>query len=235
MNASLSSMIVPAVLWALILFSVLSWALLLIKSAQYVRQKSQNKQFTKAFWSAPDLLTAAEHSAQYPGALARIANSGFEAMAVDESPRTTQQLAHTINRSDRLERNLRQQIQKERRALESGQAILASIGSTAPFIGLFGTVWGIMEALQSIGVTGSASLEAVAGPIGQALVATGVGIAVAVPAVLIYNFFLRRLKLAVADMDDFAHDFDALAQRSAFAVTRQPIASKNGHAVREAS
>ncbi|WP_042928880.1 MotA/TolQ/ExbB proton channel family protein, partial [Pseudomonas syringae] len=132
-------MIVPAVLWALILFSVLSWALLLIKSAQYVRQKSQNKQFTKAFWSAPDLLTAAEHSAQYPGALARIANSGFEAMAVDESPRTTQQLAHTINRSDRLERNLRQQIQKERRALESGQAILASIGSTAPFIGLFGT------------------------------------------------------------------------------------------------
>ncbi len=86
MNASLSSMIVPAVLWALILFSVLSWALLLIKSAQYVRQKSQNKQFTKAFWSAPDLLTAAEHSAQYPGALARIANSGFEAMAVDESP-----------------------------------------------------------------------------------------------------------------------------------------------------
>ncbi|EGH15408.1 biopolymer transport protein ExbB, partial [Pseudomonas savastanoi pv. glycinea str. race 4] len=76
MNASLSSMIVPAVLWALILFSVLSWALLLIKSAQYVRQKSQNKQFTKAFWSAPDLLTAAEHSAQYPGALARIANSG---------------------------------------------------------------------------------------------------------------------------------------------------------------
>ncbi|PPS32835.1 MULTISPECIES: MotA/TolQ/ExbB proton channel family protein, partial [Pseudomonas syringae group] len=102
-------------------------------------------------------------------------------------------------------------------------------------IGLFGTVWGIMEALQSIGVTGSASLEAVAGPIGHALVATGVGIAVAVPAVLIYNFFLRRLKLAVADMDDFAHDFDALAQRSAFAVTRQPIASKNGHAVREAS
>ncbi|RMV92106.1 Biopolymer transport protein ExbB [Pseudomonas caricapapayae] len=94
-----------------------------------------------------------------------------------------------------------------------------------------------MEALQSIGVTGSASLEAVAGPIGHALVATGVGIAVAVPAVLIYNFFLRRLKLAVADMDDFAHDFDALAlaQRSAFAVTRQPIASKNGHAVREAS
>jgi biopolymer transport protein ExbB len=232
MNESLSSMIVPGVLWALVVFSVLSWGLLLIKSAQYLKLKTQNKQFTKAFWTAPDLLTAAEHATQYPGSLARIANSGFEAMAVDESPRTTQQLAHTINRSDRLERNLRQQIQKERRSLEAGQAILASI---APFIGLFGTVWGIMEALQSIGASGSASLETVAGPIGHALIATGVGIAVAVPAVLIYNFFLRRLKLAVADMDDFAHDFDSLAQRSAFAVSRQPIAHKHGQSVREAS
>ena len=96
---------------------------------------------------------------------------------------------------------------------------LATTGSVAPFIGLFGTVWGIMEALKSIGETGSASLEAVAGPIGHALIATGVGIAVAVPAVLIYNFFLRRLKLASADMDDFAHDFDALASRSAFSIS----------------
>ncbi|BAV74351.1 ExbB proton channel [Pseudomonas chlororaphis subsp. aurantiaca] len=235
MNDSLTSLIVPGVLWALVLFSVVSWALLLVKSAQYLRQKTQNRQFSKAFWSAPDLLTAAEHASQYPGALARIASSGFEALLVEESPRTTQQLAHTINRADRLERNLRQQIQKERRALESGQAVLASIGSTAPFIGLFGTVWGIMEALQSIGASGSASLETVAGPIGHALIATGVGIAVAVPAVLIYNFFLRRLKLASASMDDFAHDFDALAQRSAFAISRQAIASKTAHAVREAS
>jgi biopolymer transport protein ExbB len=235
MNASLSAMIVPGVLWALVFFSVLSWGLLLIKAAQYLRLKSQNRQFSKAFWSAPDLLTAAEHSSQYPGSLARIANSGFEAMAVDDTPRTAQQLAHTINRQDRLERNLRQQIQRERRALEAGQAVLASIGSTSPFIGLFGTVWGIMEALQSIGASGSASLETVAGPIGHALIATGVGIAVAVPAVLIYNFFLRRLKLALADMDDFAHDFDSLAQRSAFAVTREPIAHKHAHSVREAS
>ncbi|MGY4495870.1 biopolymer transport protein ExbB [Pseudomonas sp. TE3610] len=235
MNASFSAMIVPGVLWALVFFSVLSWGLLLIKSAQYLRLKSQNKQFTRAFWAAPDLLTAAEHSTQYPGSLARIANSGFEAMASEEKPRTAQQLAHTINRQDRLERNLRQQIQKERRALEAGQAILASIGSTAPFIGLFGTVWGIMEALQSIGASGSASLETVAGPIGHALIATGVGIAVAVPAVLIYNFFLRRLKLAMADMDDFAHDFDSLAQRSAFAVSREPIAHKHATGVREAS
>ncbi|MGS0942253.1 MotA/TolQ/ExbB proton channel family protein [Pseudomonas luteola] len=234
MNSSLTSLIVPGVLWALILFSVVTWAILLIKGIQFTKQKGENKRFQKAFWAAPDLLTAAEHSSQYPGALARIANSGFAALVTTESPKNTQQLAQTINRSDRLERNLRQQIQKERRALESGLAVLASIGSTSPFIGLFGTVWGIMEALQSIGASGSASLETVAGPIGHALIATGVGIAVAVPAVLVYNFFLRRLKLAAALMEDFAHDFDSLAQRSAFVVTRQPI-SHTAADMREAS
>lgn len=91
-----------------------------------------------------------------------------------------------------------------------------------------------MEALKSIGLSGSASLETVAGPIGHALIATGVGIAVAVPAVLVYNFFLRRLKLALSHMDDFAHDFDSLAQRSAFVLTRQPI-TKVAADIREAS
>ncbi|MBA1183267.1 MotA/TolQ/ExbB proton channel family protein [Pseudomonas psychrotolerans] len=234
MNSSLSSLIVPGVLWALVFFSIVTWAILLIKAAQFLKQKAQNRQFQKVFWNAPDLLTAAEHASQYPGGLARIANTGFLAMSADEHPRNTQQLAQTINRSDRVERNLRQQIQKERRSLESGLAVLASIGSTSPFIGLFGTVWGIMEALRSIGASGSASLETVAGPIGHALIATGVGIAVAVPAVLVYNFFLRRLKLALSHMDDFAHDFDSLAQRSSFVLTRQPIAKATAD-VREAS
>jgi biopolymer transport protein ExbB len=107
-------------------------------------------------------------------------------------------------------------------------AILASIGSTSPFIGLFGTVWGIMSALKGISAAGSASLETVAGPIGAALVATGVGIAVAVPAVLVYNYYLRRLKLTAADLDDFAHDFYSLAQKNAFRVLLHPVLSKSG-------
>ncbi|NQD58352.1 MotA/TolQ/ExbB proton channel family protein, partial [Pseudomonas sp. CM25] len=125
-----------------------------------------------------------------------------------------------------LERALRQQIVRERRSLETGLAVVASIGSTSPFIGLFGTVWGIMEALEGISAAGSASLETVAGPIGAALVATGVGIAVAVPAVLVYNYFLRRLKLTAADLDDFAHDFYSLAQKSAFRVLVHPAVHK---------
>lgn len=115
---------------------------------------------------------------------------------------------------------------RERRSLETGLAVVASIGSTSPFIGLFGTVWGIMEALKGISAAGSASLETVAGPIGAALVATGVGIAVAVPAVLVYNYFLRRLKLTAADLDDFAHDFYSLAQKSAFRVLVHPAVQK---------
>ena len=223
-----------AVIWLLVVFSVATWGLALLKAVQFGRLKAQDRRFHKRFWAASSLDSAAELSETQPGAAARVAQAGYAAIQVGEAP-PANDLSQAINHQDRLERALRQQIVRERRSLETGLAVVASIGSTAPFIGLFGTVWGIMEALKSIGETGSASLEAVAGPIGHALIATGVGIAVAVPAVLIYNFFLRRLKLASADMDDFAHDFDALASRSAFSISRQAIASKTTAAVREAS
>jgi biopolymer transport protein ExbB len=85
--------------------------------------------------------------------------------------------------------------------------LLASVGSISPFIGLFGTVWGIMHALQDIAKSGSAGLDVVAGPVGEALIATALGIATAIPAVLAYNFFLRRVRVAVAEMEHFAADF----------------------------
>ena len=111
-------------------------------------------------------------------------------------------------------------MQKERGSLESGLAILATIGSISPFVGLFGTVWGIMGALTNISKSGSASLEVVAGPIGEALVATAVGIAVAVPAVIGYNFFIRRNKVIWALLDDFSIDFVNLALKTSFLIER---------------
>ncbi|MBS1211858.1 MAG: MotA/TolQ/ExbB proton channel family protein, partial [Proteobacteria bacterium] len=108
---------------------------------------------------------------------------------------------------DLLERALHQQVLKERAHMESGLGWLASIGSTAPFVGLFGTVWGIMHALKDISQKGSASLEVVAGPIGEALVAIALGIAVAIPAVIAYNFFLRQSRKLTAALDHFAADF----------------------------
>ncbi|AIR88652.1 MotA/TolQ/ExbB proton channel family protein [Pseudomonas cremoricolorata] len=227
-----------AVIWLLVGFSVATWALALIKITQFIRLKRQDKRFHSHFWAASSLDSAAEFSQTQPGPAARVAQAGYAAIAVAE-PGQASDLSHAINHQDRLERALRQQIVRERRSLESGLAVVASIGTTSPFIGLFGTVWGIMEALKGISAAGSASLETVAGPIGAALVATGVGIAVAVPAVLVYNYFLRRLKLTTADLDDFAHDFYSLAQKSAFRVLLHPALHKHqagpAVAVKEAS
>jgi biopolymer transport protein ExbB len=214
------------VIWLLILFSVATWGLALLKGVQFSRLKTQDRKFHKQFWAASSLDSAAELANNQPGAAARVALAGYAAIQVGDNQNTD--LSQSINHQDRLERALRQQIVRERRSLESGLAILASIGSTSPFIGLFGTVWGIMSALKGISAAGSASLETVAGPIGAALVATGVGIAVAVPAVLVYNYFLRRLKLTSADLDDFAHDFYSLAQKNSFRVLLHPVLSKSG-------
>ncbi len=136
-------------------------------------------------------------------------------------------------RRDLLEQELRRQIQREKRRVESGLAILASIGTTSPFVGLFGTVIGIIHALGRISSLGSASLDVVAGPIGEALIATGFGIAVAVPAVLAYNVFIRRLKGLAADLEDFANTFvngaiiervsqQRLARRTVPSIVRSP-------------
>jgi biopolymer transport protein ExbB len=225
-----------AVIWLLLIFSVATWGLALLKGVQFGRLKSQDRRFHKQFWAASSLDSAAELATSQPGAAARVAQAGYAAIQVQEGAQAD--LAHSINHQDRLERALRQQIVRERRSLETGLAIVASIGSTSPFIGLFGTVWGIMSALKGISAAGSASLETVAGPIGAALVATGVGIAVAVPAVLVYNYFLRRLKLTAADLDDFAHDFYSLAQKNSFRVLLHPVLNKpaaGAQKVKEAS
>ncbi|QHF03756.1 MULTISPECIES: MotA/TolQ/ExbB proton channel family protein [Pseudomonas syringae group] len=226
-----------AVIWLLVLFSVATWGLALLKGVQFTRLKNQDRKFHKQFWAASSLDSAAQLANEQPGAAARVALVGYAAIQVPDGQ--ANDLSQAINHQDRLERALRQQIVRERRSLETGLAVVASIGSTSPFIGLFGTVWGIMSALKGISAAGSASLETVAGPIGAALVATGVGIAVAVPAVLVYNYFLRRLKLTVADLDDFAHDFYSLAQKSAFRVLLHPVlksgANGTGQKVKEAS
>ncbi|WP_324832222.1 MotA/TolQ/ExbB proton channel family protein [Pseudomonas saxonica] len=217
------------VIWLLILFSVATWGLALLKGVQFTRLKTQDRKFHKQFWAASSLDSAADFANSLPGAAARVALAGYAAIQVSDHQNAD--LSQSINHQDRLERALRQQIVRERRSLETGLAILASIGSTSPFIGLFGTVWGIMSALKGISAAGSASLETVAGPIGAALVATGVGIAVAVPAVLVYNYFLRRLKLTSAALDDFAHDFYSLAQKHSFRVLLHPVLSKSGATV----
>lgn len=214
-----ASQIVNLTLWLLIGFSILAWGIILGKSYEQWRLKKQNHVFAQAFWSARNLASAAALGPM-EGPLARIAAAAFDALRethADRSPR----LAETGSRQDILERTLRLRIQQERHLIEQGLTLLASIGSTAPFIGLFGTVWGIMHALKDISQAGSASLDIVAGPIGEALIATAIGIASAIPAVLAYNFFLRQVKLAEAELENFATDLLHLALKTGFSLKEE--------------
>jgi biopolymer transport protein ExbB len=206
-----SSPIIGGTLALLILFSVITWSTILIKLWQYWRDGRDSRAFNDAFWAAGEWQQAARISGEMPGKQAHLAQAGFAELRAAQQQGND--MKHLGSPQDGLERSLRQTVQNLQRQLEGGLAMLASIGSTAPFVGLFGTVWGIMNALQDISKTGSASLDVVSGPIGEALIATAIGIATALPAVLAYNFFLRRMRLYVADLENFAHDFMRLAAR----------------------
>lgn len=199
--------VVDGTLYTLLGFSVVTWTLILFKTWQFFRNTYCNKRFDSAFWDAASLAdaeTLPENT--FKGPEARIARQGLSWLQESRQAKV-KSLKFVGTPSDLLEHSLLKQMQKEERSMESGLTILASIGSTAPFVGLFGTVLGIMQAMHDITASGSTSLDVVAGPIGDALVATAIGIAVAVPAVLAYNFFLRRLKLHRAGLENFVVSF----------------------------
>ena len=208
------TLVIDGTFYTLLIFSVATWTVILFKIWQFAKNNRDNHQFQQAFWDAGDLSAAAALPAQLArGPKARIAQSGFDwltAMRKDGG----KALRYRGKPGELLEQALRRQAQQEQRLLESGLTLLASIGSTAPFVGLFGTVVGIMNALHDIGQSGSASLDVVAGPIGDALIATAIGIAVAVPAVLAYNFFVRRVKNHRFLLENFAESFLHLAVNS---------------------
>jgi len=212
-----TSPIVNGTLWLLVAFSVVTWTLIVMKGWLQLTLSRQTGAFRGAFWSAKGLNEAERIAAQSDGPLARLCQAGFAAVR-DIHKGGEQNLQNSGDKQDILERCLRNQVQKEQHRLESGLMVLASIGSTAPFVGLFGTVWGIMHALTEISKTGSAGLDVVAGPIGEALIATAIGIATAIPAVLAYNYGLRRMRLYVAEMEEFATDFLHLAMKAGFKV-----------------
>ncbi len=204
-------LIIDGTLYTLLIFSVITWTLIFFKIWQFINNSRCNERFENAFWSLPTLKQAKDLSPELAkGSQARLAYEGLAWL--DEHQRTTgTMLKHCGDSAELLEQALRVQLQQEQHAMESGLTLLASIGSTAPFVGLFGTVLGIMHAMHEITASGSTSLDVVAGPIGDALVATAIGIAVAVPAVLAYNFFLRRLKIQRTRLENFVASFLSVA------------------------
>ncbi len=195
--------IVNLVLWFLAFLSLLIWTIAIAKFFSLSRNKQGNQKFLQAFYGANKLGQLDSIAKISNGSLARLGGVAIEEIRSFASiPDLSQE-----NRREMLVHVMRQQAHEEQAKLENGLAVLASVGSTAPFIGLFGTVWGIMHALKNISATGSAGLDVVAGPIGEALIATAIGIATAVPAVLAYNYYLRKIKLAMAEMENFASAF----------------------------
>lgn len=208
------SPIVSGTLLVLVLLSIVTWSIGFYKLWRQIQDRKHNRHFQDEFWAARDWSAAAGIAETGKGDIARLAKAGFFELEALSSDR--QDLMHSGAPQEVLQRQLQQQVQNLQRYHERGLAELATIGSTAPFVGLFGTVWGIMNALQNIGQSGAASLDIVAGPIGEALIATAIGIATALPAVLAYNYFLRGLKVRLTELENFAHDFMRLAPKHNF-------------------
>ena len=203
-----TALIIDGTLYTLLVFSLVTWTLIFYKIWQFAKNNYYNRRYSAVFWDATDLKAAEQLPIEKSrGPKARIASCGFAWLAELNDPVAAASLKFRGAPQDLLEQALRKQTQEEQRRMESGLTMLASIGSTAPFVGLFGTVMGIMNAMHDISASGSASLDVVAGPIGDALIATAIGIAVAVPAVLAYNFFLRRAKHHRASLEHFVDGF----------------------------
>ncbi|VWD30477.1 MotA/TolQ/ExbB proton channel family protein [Burkholderia lata] len=196
--------ITHAVAYVLLAMSVASWCFLLMKAWLLVRAKRQGPRALAAFWRAPSLDAgiAALAGADRERVFVPLAEAARDA-ADDHDPVA---LAARVERSERVLRALRHAMLRSQRRLEFGQVLLASIGSTAPFVGLLGTVWGIYHALGSIAASGQAQIENVAGPVGEALIMTAFGLVVAIPAVLAYNILGRLVRQLAEELDGFARD-----------------------------
>lgn len=207
MTDSVTHFVIDITFYILIIFSVLTWTLIFYKAWQFWLNTKHNETFGYAFWNVATMTKAKQLPDDlFKGTQSHLAYEGLFWIE-DYARQKEKSLKYLGNPHELLEQTLRNQLQKEQHILESGLTLLASIGSTAPFVGLFGTVLGIMHAMHDITASGSTSLDVVAGPIGDALVATAIGIAVAVPAVLAYNFFLRRVKLQRMQLESFVAHF----------------------------
>jgi biopolymer transport protein ExbB len=183
-----------------------SWYFIVIKSVRAMRIRTRSNHVVSSFWkTAPDQAIAFLEQQPDWEPFSKIALDAEFAMQHHDQL-TEDRLAGTLHRAEFLDRSLRSAINRETERLETGLTFLATVGSTAPFVGLFGTVWGIFHALVKIGATGETSLDQVAGPVGEALIMTALGLAVAVPAVLGYNLLVRNNRVIIASFHAFAED-----------------------------
>ena len=191
--------------------SFASWMVIIVKLLDLRKASSQAKS-VEAFWHSPDFAQGLARLGPDPANPFRtlvVEGSGAAAHVLRQDGDNKPQLHDSLDISDWVTRSLRNSIEDSTAKLQSGLAVLASVGSTAPFVGLFGTVWGIYHALLAIGAAGQATIDKVAGPIGETLIMTALGLAVAIPAVLGYNALVRGNKGVISRLNRFAHDLHA--------------------------
>ena len=196
------------VLAILLLASVLSWYLIVTKGMHIARASRRSRRFLQVFWDAPNLEAVAREisSTGTPEPFSHLLHHGFTAVNHLSRRDSTPSLVDAGAPDEMLTRALRRAIEEDKASLEFGQTFLATVASSAPFVGLLGTVWGIYHALMAIGLAGQSSLDKVAGPVGEALIMTGIGLAVAIPAAVAYNSFARATRNTLTQLNSFAYD-----------------------------
>ena len=212
----------------LVLMSIAAWAIIAIKGVSLLARRGRCNAFLDMFWNADSLDAVAgeiaTHGARDP--FSRLSAHAMQAQA-HHAKFGAARLEEAGSANDFVTRTIKKVLDEETTRLENGLALLATIGATAPFIGLFGTVWGVYHALVAIGMSGAGTLDRVAGPVGEALIMTGLGLAVAIPAVVGYNGLTRANRVLAARLDAFAyelHTFVSMGQALGHGVASEPAA-----------
>ncbi|MFU1947402.1 MotA/TolQ/ExbB proton channel family protein, partial [Bordetella avium] len=207
----------------LILMSLVTWYLIVVKTLSNLSMRKRAANFLNHFWNASSLKQVENeivtHGARDP--FSHLAIHAIHAQSHHAKFGATK-LEEAGSNGEFVTRTMRKVIDEETAKLENGLTVLASVGSTAPFVGLFGTVWGVYHALVGIGLSDGVTINRIAGPVGEALIMTGLGLAVAIPAVLAYNAFVRNNRVFLSRLDAFAHDLFA------FLTTGQQVAVSDG-------
>jgi biopolymer transport protein TolQ len=230
-----AGLMVQFVLLLLLFFSITSWAIIIIKSRYIKRAFKESAEFTDFFWKSRDLSNAFAKAKQLQGSpLARIFRIGYvelKKMSQSGSQVVTSgssssggheaSLNSRFTGTDNVKRALRRAINTEMTRMTQMVPFLATTGNTTPFIGLFGTVWGIMNSFHGIGQKGSASLAVVAPGISEALVATAAGLAAAIPAVIAFNYFMNKIRTVESELQSFSADFLNIIERDILRIERR--------------
>jgi len=210
--------IVKLVLLILLYFSLVSWAIIFYKVSTIQRAIKQSDRFLDFFWKKKRFDLVGQGIKEFnQSPIAILFREGYHEMLQLKKKSTDtiepSDFSSKMDTTEMVNRALRRATTQETQRLEKYLTFLATTGSTAPFIGLFGTVWGIMDAFHGIGATGSASLAVVAPGISEALIATAIGLAAAIPAVMGYNHFLNKVNILIGEMDNFSQEFLNIVER----------------------